>query len=154
MPKRSKEDTAITVKTILKAVEQQLIKVGYDNMSYSTLSKQTGISRTGISHHFPKKTDFIVALEERLYKRFIAYLVLNKTVTELNDSWEKALTKPQFVAILKVLFHSAVNDDNKHQVAKNVFEKLIKKRGRQLGDNASADLERLLGKSIVQISCR
>ncbi|GAL03337.1 transcriptional regulator LuxT [Photobacterium aphoticum] len=54
MPKRSKEDTEITIQTIMDAVVDQILTLGYDKMSYTTLSKQTGISRTGISHHFPK----------------------------------------------------------------------------------------------------
>ncbi len=54
MPKRSKEDTEITIQTIMDAVIEQILTLGYDKMSYTTLSNQTGISRTGISHHFPK----------------------------------------------------------------------------------------------------
>lgn len=55
MPKRSKEDTEITIQKIMDAVVDQLLRLGYDRMSYTTLSQQTGVSRTGISHHFPKK---------------------------------------------------------------------------------------------------
>lgn len=46
MPKRSKEDTEITIQTIMDAVVDQILTLGYDKMSYTTLSKQTGISRT------------------------------------------------------------------------------------------------------------
>jgi AcrR family transcriptional regulator len=55
MPKRSREETEITIQTILGAVVYQMLNLGYDRMSYTTLSQQTGIFRTGISHHFPKK---------------------------------------------------------------------------------------------------
>jgi len=49
MPKRSKEDTEITIQTIMDAVVDQILTLGYDKMSYTTLSNQTGISRTGSS---------------------------------------------------------------------------------------------------------
>lgn len=42
MPKRSKEDTEITIQTIMDAVVDQILTLGYDKMSYTTLSKQTG----------------------------------------------------------------------------------------------------------------
>lgn len=58
MPKRSKEETEITIQKIMDAVVDQLLRLGYDKMSYTTLSQQTGVSRTGISHHFPKKNRF------------------------------------------------------------------------------------------------
>ncbi|TOE35518.1 transcriptional regulator, partial [Vibrio parahaemolyticus] len=45
MPKRSKEDTEITIQKIMDAVVDQLLRLGYDKMSYTTLSQQTGVSR-------------------------------------------------------------------------------------------------------------
>ena len=41
MPKRSKEDTEITIQKIMDAVVDQLLRLGYDKMSYTTLSQQT-----------------------------------------------------------------------------------------------------------------
>ncbi len=77
MPKRSKEDTEITIQTIMDAVVDQILTLGYDKMSYTTLSKQTGISRTGISHHFPKKQDFAKALDGRIFRLFVEKLDLD-----------------------------------------------------------------------------
>jgi len=74
MPKRSKEDTEVTIQTIMNAVVDQLLRLGYDKMSYTTLSQQTGVSRTGISHHFPKKTDFVLALDGQIFNLFVAHL--------------------------------------------------------------------------------
>ncbi len=39
MPKRSKEDTEITIQKIMEAVVDQIIRLGYDKMSYTTLSQ-------------------------------------------------------------------------------------------------------------------
>ncbi|GIC01222.1 transcriptional regulator, TetR family [Vibrio cholerae] len=47
MPKRSKEDTEVTIQTIMDAVVDQLLRLGYDKMSYTTLSQQTGYPELG-----------------------------------------------------------------------------------------------------------
>lgn len=77
MPKRSKEDTEITIQTIMDAVVDQILTLGYDKMSYTTLSNQTGISRTGISHHFPKKQDFANALDGRIFQILLKNSISN-----------------------------------------------------------------------------
>lgn len=57
MPKRSKEDTEVTIQTIMDAVVDQLLRLGYDKMSYTTLSQQTGVSRTD-QPPFPEENRF------------------------------------------------------------------------------------------------
>lgn len=83
MPKRSKEDTEITIQKIMDAVIDQLLRLGYDKMSYTTLSQQTGVSRTGISHHFPKKTDFTAALDGRIFRLLLSALICKVTNNNL-----------------------------------------------------------------------
>ncbi|MDD1827977.1 TetR family transcriptional regulator [Photobacterium sp. ZSDE20] len=105
MAKRSKVDTSRTIQLILDNANQQLLTVGYENMSYTTLSLATELSRTGISHHFPKKTDFLTALEGRFLKQLIDRLIINEGSSQLEQSWRKALLNSEFSAILKLVFH-------------------------------------------------
>lgn len=117
MPKRSKEDTEITIQKIMDAVVDQLLRLGYDKMSYTTLSQQTGVSRTGISHHFPKKTDFTAALDGRIFKMFIEHLEFEKGLDAFSQSWIKALEDSEFLAILRLLFHHIVTSESAHEFA-------------------------------------
>ncbi|MGR5068159.1 hypothetical protein [Vibrio alfacsensis] len=43
MARRTQENTQITINTILDVATEQLITLGYERMSYTTLSEQTGI---------------------------------------------------------------------------------------------------------------
>lgn len=152
MPKRSKEDTEITIQKIMDAVIDQLLRLGYDKMSYTTLSQQTGVSRTGISHHFPKKTDFTAALDGRIFKMFMEHIEFDKDLAGFSKSWLVALENAEFLAILRLLFHHVVVSENAHEFAANGIDRLYKLVESQFGSESSKELEWLLGKSLVQMS--
>ncbi|MEF1212511.1 TetR/AcrR family transcriptional regulator, partial [Vibrio alginolyticus] len=141
MPKRSKEDTEITIQKIMDAVIDQLLRLGYDKMSYTTLSQQTGISRTGISHHFPKKTDFTAALDGRIFKMFIEHLEFDKGLNAFSQSWIKALEDAEFLAILRLLFHHIVTAENAQEFAANGIDRLYKMVESQFGAGGDKELE-------------
>ncbi|WP_375748194.1 TetR/AcrR family transcriptional regulator [Vibrio sp. HN007] len=148
MPKRSKEETEVTIQTIMDAVVDQLIRLGYDKMSYTTLSQQTGISRTGISHHFPKKTDFIVSLDDRIYSQFISHLNTESDLDSFSRSWISALENSEFVAILRILFHHIVNNEHEVGFAKKGVERLYHLLESHYGESGNRELEWLLGKTL------
>lgn len=152
MPKRSKEDTEITIQKIMDAVVDQLLRLGYDKMSYTTLSQQTGVSRTGISHHFPKKTDFASALDGRIFKMFIDHLDFDNGTDSFSSSWVKALDNSEFIAILRLLFHHIVSTERAESFASNGIERLYRLADEKLGDGSDKQVEWLIGKSLVTMS--
>ncbi len=151
MPKRSKEDTEITIQKIMDAVVDQLLRLGYDKMSYTTLSQQTGVSRTGISHHFPKKTDFTAALDSRIFKMFVEHVDFDNGLDSFSSSWVTALDNEEFRAILSLLFHHIVTTQNTHEFAINGIDRLYKMTESQFGESSSKELEWLIGKSLVRM---
>ncbi|MFA0079841.1 TetR/AcrR family transcriptional regulator [Vibrio artabrorum] len=152
MPKRSKEDTEITIQKIMDAVVDQLLRLGYDKMSYTTLSQQTGVSRTGISHHFPKKTDFTAALDGRIFKMFMEHVDFENGLDAFSDSWISALEDAEFLAILRLLFHHIVVTESAHEFAENGIVRLYKLTETQFGDSSGKVLEWLIGKSLIRMS--
>ena len=152
MPKRSKEDTEITIQTIMDAVVDQLLRLGYDKMSYTTLSQQTGISRTGISHHFPKKTDFTAALDGRIFKMFVEHVDFEQDVEAFSASWVAALDNEEFCAILRLLFHHIVTSKNPHEFARNGVERLYTITEAKFGPSSGKELEWLIGKSLLSMA--
>ncbi len=152
MPKRSKEDTEITIQKIMDAVVDQLLRLGYDKMSYTTLSQQTGVSRTGISHHFPKKTDFTAALDARMFKLFVEHLEFDKGLDAFSESWMKALEDDEFQAILKLLFHHIVISENAQEFAANGIDRLYTMVDSHFGAGGDKELEWLLGRSLIHMS--
>ncbi|EGA68747.1 LuxT regulator [Vibrio sinaloensis DSM 21326] len=151
MPKRSKEDTEITIQKIMDAVVDQLLRLGYDKMSYTTLSQQTGVSRTGISHHFPKKTDFTAALDGRIFKMFVEHIDFDNGLEAFSSSWVKALDNEEFRAILRLLFHHIVTAQNTHEFAINGIDRLYKMTETQFGEGSAKELEWLIGRSLVRM---
>ena len=152
MPKRSKEDTEITIQKIMDAVVDQLLRLGYDKMSYTTLSQQTGVSRTGISHHFPKKTDFSAALDGRIFKMFVEHLNFDGSLNEFSESWVKALDNREFLAILRLLYHHIVTAESAHEFAANGIERLYKTVESKFGASSAKELEWLIGKSLIRMA--
>lgn len=152
MPKRSKEDTEITIQTIMDAVVDQLLTLGYDKMSYTTLSQQTGVSRTGISHHFPKKTDFASALDGRMFSLFVEHLDFDNGHESFVSSWMKALDNSEFVAILRLVFQHVVIAERAQEFAYNGLERLYKLADEKLGSGSDEKVEWLLGKSLITMS--
>ncbi len=103
MAKRSKIQTEKTVQQILDEAMKQILDIGYDAMSYSTLADATGISRTGISHHFPRKVDFLKQLDNRIAELFIERLDFS-CIQSLQRSWKSSLDLPYFRAIIQLYF--------------------------------------------------
>ncbi|TOM88956.1 TetR/AcrR family transcriptional regulator, partial [Vibrio parahaemolyticus] len=119
---------------------------------YTTLSQQTGVSRTGISHHFPKKTDFTAALDGRIFKMFIEHLEFEKGLDTFSQSWIKALEDSEFLAILRLLFHHIVTSESAHEFAANGIDRLYKMVESQFGSGGDKELEWLIGRSLIQMS--
>ncbi|MFD2177662.1 TetR family transcriptional regulator [Veronia pacifica] len=153
MPKRSREDTEETIRTILDAAVDQLIVHGYDKMSYTTLSEQTGISRTGISHHFPKKTDFISKLDDRLISILLDKLDLEGDQTSFSDSWKSALASDEkFAAVLRLIFLFRATDDNDINFTRRVCQNLESEGCKRFGNGFKQELECLVGKSLLTMN--
>jgi AcrR family transcriptional regulator len=151
MPKRSKEDTENTISTIMDAVIEQILTLGYDKMSYTTLSDQTGISRTGISHHFPRKTDFTNALDSQLFNMFVAHLSFEQDIDTFKKSWLNALSDHQFMAILRLFVHHIVVAEGSPEFAKNGLDNLYSIAIEKLGIDVEHDVDWLIGKSIIKM---
>lgn len=151
MPKRSKEDTEITIQKIMDAVVDQILTLGYDKMSYTTLSKQTGISRTGISHHFPKKQDFANALDGRIFRLFVEMLDLDNGLDGFVSSWLAALDNEKFRATLRLLFHHIAAAEITNEFAKHGIERLYAMCKERFGEGSEKELEWLLGKSLISL---
>ena len=154
MAKRSKEDTLVTVNSILDTAKHQLLTVGYDNMSYTTLSQATEISRTGISHHFPKKTDFLMALQGRFLKIIIEQLNLDKGLIELETSWRKGLFNSDFVSVLRLTFHHSVVHQGGESFSEQLMSSIMEVINHQMNIDATKSIERLYGVSLIQIASR
>ncbi|WP_299804191.1 TetR family transcriptional regulator [uncultured Shewanella sp.] len=133
MAKRSKIQTEQTVQQILDEAMKQILEIGYDAMSYSTLSQATGISRTGISHHFPYKVDFLKQLDSRIGHLFIDRLDFS-CIQSLQNSWKASLKLPYFIAIIRLYFSICGSQQvniNRYRAISLASEKALTELGEQ-----------------------
>ncbi|RLV61719.1 TetR/AcrR family transcriptional regulator [Parashewanella curva] len=149
MAKRSKSQTELTINQIKDEAFKQIIEIGFDNMSYTTLSQATGISRTGISHHFPKKTDFLVKLDDRIAELFVGALDFT-SINSLEASWFKSFDEPESKAVLSLFFRLCGNEYSsisQFQAIENSLEEAKKK----LGEEGEKLLKFLIGSAAVSL---
>jgi TetR/AcrR family transcriptional repressor of nem operon len=59
---------------ILDIAEELMLSGSYNSFSYNDISKQLGITKAGVHHHFPTKEDLGVAVCERLHRAMHDYL--------------------------------------------------------------------------------
>ncbi|ARD23672.1 MULTISPECIES: TetR family transcriptional regulator [Shewanella] len=147
MAKRSRIDTEITIKLILDEAFEQILTIGFENMSYTSLSNATGISRTGISHHFPRKADFLSCLDSRISARFCEGLDFS-SVQLLESSWRHFISQDHAKAVLK-LFFSLCASNQQIQGRFNTVNDIRYKALMRLGDEGGFCIDRLIGQSAV-----
>lgn len=147
MAKRSKIETEQTINHIMEEALKQLLNLGYDSMSYTTLSQATGISRTGISHHFPHKANFLVRLDPQICSLFQDELDFT-SLKSLEDSWSRSLQRPTSRMVLR-LFFSLCGDSNREEVQFRAVNLAKEKAYRAFGAEGETLISVLLGQSAV-----
>ncbi|MFT6977477.1 MAG: AcrR family transcriptional regulator [Shewanella psychromarinicola] len=119
MAKRSRVETELTVNQILDEAFKQILTIGFEAMSYTTLSAATGVSRTGISHHFPRKTEFLVRLDQRIGAFFIEGLDF-ASITAFEQSWADVMRHPERKAVLQLFFCLCASTDENMKTFKSL----------------------------------
>ncbi|MGS0673844.1 TetR family transcriptional regulator [Shewanella sp. 0m-4] len=147
MAKRTKIQTKQTIQQILDEAMKQILDLGYDAMSYSTLSEATGISRTGISHHFPHKIDFLKQLDSRIANLFIERLDFS-CIQSLQNSWKASLKLPYFRSIIR-LFFAICGSNQVHVERYNAISLASETAVKELGEQGRLLVNALVGQSAL-----
>ncbi|MGX9460090.1 TetR/AcrR family transcriptional regulator [Shewanella sp. A14] len=147
MAKRSRVETELTVNQILDEAFKQIITIGFEAMSYTTLSTATGVSRTGISHHFPRKTEFLVRLDQRMGQFFIEGLDFS-SIGALEKSWTEVIQQPERKAVLQLFFSLCGSTDKSMKTLKslNLVREVATNRLAEIGNQC---IVRLIGLSAL-----
>ncbi|WP_345887598.1 TetR/AcrR family transcriptional regulator [Shewanella algae] len=149
MAKRSKAQTELTINQIMDEALKQILTIGFEAMSYTTLSEATGISRTGISHHFPRKIDFLARLDVRIGRLFLAALDFS-SVEALEKSWMQALQQAEHRAVLR-LFFSLCGHNNSEITLFRAVAMARENAQIELGEKGEQMINDLLGRSAVML---
>ncbi|MGI1999580.1 TetR/AcrR family transcriptional regulator [Shewanella frigidimarina] len=149
MAKRSRVETELTVNQILDEAFKQILTIGFEAMSYTTLSAATGVSRTGISHHFPRKTEFLVRLDQRIGQFFIEGLDFS-SIAALEQSWAEVMKQPERKAVLQLFFSLCGSTDEHIKILKSL-NIVIEAAVSHFADVGRKCVEQLIGNSALAL---
>ncbi len=152
MARKTQKETQETIHQILLIAEEQLLRLGYEKMSYTTLSQQCGISRTGICHHFPTKVSIPLALRSQLLEQILRPLRFDLALEDFTDSWLEALNDKQFRAVWRVIFHLVVAERHQGHFARQFITHLTHVCENRFNQPAEATIQWLIGRTLLTMN--
>ncbi|USH03618.1 TetR/AcrR family transcriptional regulator [Grimontia kaedaensis] len=131
MAKNTKEGALQTEALIYRTIVDIFMEQGWDAVTYGSIAKRTGLSRSGIQRVVPTKESMVTAFQGQV----LAYVTSQIDPTDndtIKRTWIKALSETKFANCIRYLL-GAVNggDQGKEKVAYGV-SKLIERYGQPL----------------------
>ncbi|MFA0697966.1 TetR/AcrR family transcriptional regulator, partial [Vibrio sp. 10N.222.49.C9] len=83
---------------------------------------------------------------------FLEHLDLESGLQGFSQSWMDSLEKPQFLAILRLMFHHIVTSDCAHEFARQGIDRLFVMLKELYGEESEKELEWLFGRTIIQLA--
>lgn len=148
--KRSKEETQETINTILDTAFRQLLSGGFERMSYTSLSEESGISRTGICHHFGKKTKIPLQLKDRLLHHLLQNLDFSADIEVFRTSWVCAMQEQSFRDIWRVAYQLHINEQVSDIIT--LFNQALQDKCEvNFGQNCQQEIVSLMGYTLLRL---
>ncbi|EOD77571.1 TetR family transcriptional regulator [Grimontia sp. AD028] len=131
MAKNTKQGALETEALIYRTIVEIFMEQGWDAVTYGSIAKRTGLSRSGIQRVVPTKEDMVSAFQGQV----LAYVTSQIDTTDsdsIKRTWIEALSETQFSNCIRYLL-GAVNggDQGKQKVAFGV-SKLIEQFGQPM----------------------
>ncbi|CAH0992000.1 hypothetical protein SIN8267_02115 [Sinobacterium norvegicum] len=155
MARKSAAEAARTKQKITDAIIQLTIHEGFEVLSYTRLSKETGVSRSGIANHFPDKRSMVEVFQGQIFTIFTRYLDMT-TVESFQHSWMNSLASDEFRNIILLVFVHMGTSANPAMNVKAVMgvNRLTGFVEGSLGQPGVAELESLLGRTLLSVIMR
>ncbi|MHA2940408.1 TetR/AcrR family transcriptional regulator [Vibrio sp. RC27] len=100
MGRASSAEAELTRQKIVEAAFDLTMHEGFEALTFTKLSIKSGVSRSGINRHFPKKKDLLVVLEPKLTEVLMSHMNFDSPES-FYSAWTDSLTN-------KARFRSAV----------------------------------------------
>lgn len=107
-PRRSQHERSATTRSlVIDATISSLVELGYAATTISRVQERAGVARGTLLHHFPHRSDLLVAVVEDVASRRLR--VLADTTSPGAPGWDAAidlvwhdLQSPEFLAVLEL----------------------------------------------------
>ncbi len=142
---------------LLEATIECLVERGWAGTSTTVVSRRAGVSRGAQLHHFPTKTDLVVAAvehmgarrSEQLFERAAALPRGRRRTRVVLDLLAEHFTSPLFVAALE-LWVAARTDDQLHRAVAPLEQRIGRDTHRQTVELLGVDESRPGARELVQ----
>ena len=146
MAKNTKEGALQTECLIYKSITDIFMTDGWDAITYGTIAKKIGLSRSGIQRVVPTKEDMLKAFQSSLLLYVTEQIEITEQI-ELNtpigfkQKWHRALADKKFANCIKFYLFSALGDKAVANVAQEHMTTLYQRYG-------EAEVKACLGESL------
>ena len=142
---------------LLEATIECLVEHGWSGTSTTVVSRRAGVSRGAQLHHFPTKTDLVVAAvehmgarrSEQLFERAATLPHGRRRTRAVLDLLAEHFTSPLFVAALE-LWVAARTDDQLHRAVAPLEQRIGRDTHRQTVELLGVDESRPGARELVQ----
>jgi AcrR family transcriptional regulator len=142
---------------LLEATIECLVERGWSGTSTTLVSRRAGVSRGAQLHHFPTKTDLVVAAvehmgarrSERLFERAATLPRGRRRTRAVLDLLAEHFTSPLFVAALE-LWVAARTDEQLHRAVAPLEQRIGRDTHRQTVELLGVDESRPGARELVQ----
>ena len=142
---------------LLEATIECLVERGWSGTSTTVVSRRAGVSRGAQLHHFPTKTDLVVAAvehmgarrSEQLFERAATLPRGRRRTRAVLDLLAEHFTSPLFVAALE-LWVAARTDDQLHRAVAPLEQRIGRDTHRQTVELLGVDESRPGARELVQ----
>lgn len=129
------ERTADTRAKLIEAAIDRLYQFGYAATSITVVADAAGVSRGAVTHHFPAKTDLMVAILEAVSQadklQYDAQIDATSALEWMNDlpamMW-KVISQPSGVAVMEIMLASRADPELAERL--RLMQTAINDRGR------------------------
>ncbi|MDD1782758.1 TetR/AcrR family transcriptional regulator [Enterovibrio sp. ZSDZ35] len=131
MAKNTKEGALQTEQLVYHTIVDIFMESGWDAVTYGSIAKRTGLSRSGIQRIVPTKESMITAFQGQVFS-YVTNMIDGASNESIRQSWHAALLDAQFANCIRYFIGAIGSDEEGRHKAALGFQRLCSLYGEQL----------------------
>lgn len=143
MAKNTKEGALKTEALVLQTITDIFMQQGWDAITYGSIAKRTGLSRSGVQRIVPSKESMTRVFQSQIFSYIVSQLDDSSKKT-LRETWLISLDDPKFVNCIRYLMGAAHAEFEGKSKVEMILNSMFQKYGEE-------NVTELLGLSLVSL---
>ncbi|WP_394210052.1 TetR/AcrR family transcriptional regulator [Enterovibrio calviensis] len=131
MAKNTKEGAQQTEAAIYQTIIDIFMEQGWDAVTYGSIAKRTGLSRSGIQRVVPTKESMTGAFQGQVF-HYVVGLIDSTSHQTIKSTWCTALQEAKFIHCIKYFLGATSVDSSGKEKAAAALEKLFDLYGQSI----------------------